>query len=193
MKTLALTVALLSAAPLTADDTETRVRVALALSACQCETNCADPAKDLAEKVAVALKSPVPKRNPTADGTETRVRVALALSAGRCETPGKNCADQAKDLAEKVAVALKSSAPKRNPTDTDRYSAFLASVRQGKSGVLRVGEGDGPCDCRVAAGYAGLAPGLYRCYLKDGIPMMEAIPSAPPIYRYPVCTTGRCR
>jgi hypothetical protein len=147
MKTFALTVALLSAAPLTADDTETRVRVSLALSAC------------------------------------------------RCETPGKNCADPAKDLAEKVAVALKSPAPKRNPTDTDRYSAFLASVRQGKSGVLRVGEGEGACDCRVGAGYAGLAPGLYRCYLKDGIPMMEAIPSAPPVvYRCPagVCTTGGC-
>jgi hypothetical protein len=146
--------------------------------------------KTLALTVALLSAAPL-----TADGTETRVRVALALSACQCETPGKNCADQAKDLAEKVAVALKSPVPKRNPTDTDRYSAFLASVRQGKSGVLLVGEGDGPCDCRVSAGYAGLAPGLYRCYLKDGIPMMEAIPSAQPVvYRYPagVCTTGGC-
>ena len=88
-------------------------------------------------------------------------------------------------LAAVASLAL-ADPPRPHPTDLDRYRVVLWRVYSGREQTLLVGP-DIPdtltrCDGWVSDGFLGLTAGLYRCYRKDGRPVMERVARPAPTW-----------
>lgn len=85
-----------------------------------------------------------------------------------------------------AAVSLAGPPPSPHPTDLDRYRVVLWRVYSGREQTLLVGP-DIPdtlarCDGWVSDGFLGLSAGLWRCWRKDGKPVMERVQAPGPLW-----------